>query len=204
MNRSSFPLELKGTPRSFFPVLRKVLGAPVGDGWRRAAIVALVMPFVLLGSTVAGAGTPEESRARATRKLQDVLDGVRARLGLEAAVRVVLVPENPYLVSVRAATPREQGFVLELEEGMLAALTPDELEAVLAHELGHVWVFTHHPYLQTELLANQIAMRVVARDSLARVYQKIWERGGLKGDMTQFLGPVPAALPGGQQRGQRH
>jgi hypothetical protein len=59
----------------------------------------------------------------------------------------------------------------------------------VAHELGHVWVFTHHPYLQTERLANQIAMRVVSRGSLAGVYRKLWERGGVKGDLQAFLGP---------------
>jgi hypothetical protein len=59
----------------------------------------------------------------------------------------------------------------------------------MAHELGHVWVFTHHPYLQTEKLANQIAMRVVTRDSLVSVYQKLWEHGGTKGDLNTFLGP---------------
>jgi hypothetical protein len=50
-------------------------------------------------------------------------------------------------------------------------------------------VFTHHPYLQTERLANQIAMRVVSRGSLAGVYRKLWERGGVKGDLQAFLGP---------------
>jgi hypothetical protein len=59
----------------------------------------------------------------------------------------------------------------------------------MAHELGHVWVFTHHPYLQTEKLANQIAMRVVTRDSLVSVYRKLWEHGGTKGDLNTFLGP---------------
>jgi hypothetical protein len=53
-----------------------------------------------------------------------------------------------------------------------------------------VWVFTHHPYLQTEKLANQIAMRVVARDSLVSVYHKLWEHGGTKGDLKSFLDPV--------------
>jgi predicted Zn-dependent protease len=73
-------------------------------------------------------------------------------------------------------------------------LTPDELEAAIAHELGHVWVFTHHPYLQTEELANQIAMRAVSRESLERVYGKVWERGGMKGDLVRFLGPAPETV----------
>jgi hypothetical protein len=48
--------------------------------------------------------------------------------------------------------------------------------------------FGHHPYLQTERLANEIAMRVVSRESLLRVYRKVWERGGAKGDLARFLG----------------
>jgi hypothetical protein len=60
----------------------------------------------------------------------------------------------------------------------------------VAHELGHVWIFTHHPYLQTERLANSIAMRGVTRESLERVYRKVWQREGVKGDLVQFLGPA--------------
>ena len=53
-------------------------------------------------------------------------------------------------------------FKLAIDVAFLEALTDDELEAAIAHELGHVWVFTHHPHLQTEELANQIALRVVS------------------------------------------
>jgi predicted Zn-dependent protease len=49
----------------------------------------------------------------------------------------------------------------------------EELEAAIAHELGHAWVFTHHAYLQTEELANQIAMRMVTRAGPERVYGKV-------------------------------
>jgi predicted Zn-dependent protease len=76
-----------------------------------------------------------------------------------------------------------------MERAFLAALSDEELSAVVAHELGHVWVSTHHPYLQTERLANTIAMRVVSRDSLERVYEKMWARDGRKGDLLAFLGP---------------
>jgi len=61
------------------------------------------------------------------------------------------------------------------------------LSASIAHELGHVWIFTHHPYLQTELLANQIALKVVTREELERVYEKVWKDKG-KGDLKDFLG----------------
>ena len=63
-------------------------------------------------------------------------------------------------------------------------MSDDELAAVIAHELGHVWIFTHHPYLQTEELANQIALRVVTRISLDSVYQKVWAHTGAKGTLA--------------------
>ena len=73
------------------------------------------------------------------------------------------------------------------------------MSAVVAHELGHVWIFTHHPYLQTEQLANQIAMRLVARETLEPIYEKLWKRLGVTGDLSTYLGsrppPSTEALP---------
>jgi hypothetical protein len=50
-----------------------------------------------------------------------------------------------------------------------------------------VWIFTHHPFLQTEVLANQIAQRLVPRSSLVQVYEKVWKRQGTKGDLIRFV-----------------
>ena len=58
------------------------------------------------------------------------------------------------------------------------------MSAVVAHELGHVWIYTHHPYLQTEELANEVAMRVVSRAILEGLYKKVWERAGAKGTLA--------------------
>ena len=58
------------------------------------------------------------------------------------------------------------GFTLSFEAGFAERLTEDELTAAVAHELGHVWIYTYFPFLQTEQLANEIAMRVVSRESL--------------------------------------
>jgi len=52
--------------------------------------------------------------------------------------------------------------------------------------LGHVWIFTHHPYLQTELLANQVALRVVSRENSERIYEKVWKDKGKRG-LKEFL-----------------
>jgi hypothetical protein len=122
-------------------------------------------------------------------RLQRLVDDLRARLSIPEAVAVSIVPSNPLMMSVAAPTDTAAEFQLAIEAAFLDALTDDELEAAIAHELGHVWVFTHHPYLQTEGLANQIATRVVGRGALERVYEKVWKRGGTKGDIVQFLGP---------------
>lgn len=67
-------------------------------------------------------------------------------------------------------------------------LSQEELKAVIAHELGHVWIFSHFPYLQTEILANEIAMRAVSRDSMKKIYAKLWLRLGTTGDLEAVLG----------------
>ena len=144
--------------------------------------------------TPALVGVPAPARARAhaaedkLRRLQRTLDDVKQQLGLAADVTVQLVPSNPFLFSVEAPPEPDGAYVVRVEERMCELLGVDELEAALAHELGHVWVFTHFPYLQTEQLANEVAMRVVSRDALARVYGKVWQAGGTKGDLAAFLG----------------
>ena len=108
-----------------------------------------------------------------------------------------LVPKNRHLISVETVKGPERAFLVRVEERMLDLLGGDELEAALAHQLGHVWVFTHHPFLQTEQLANDVAMRAVSRDALARVYDKVWKSGAEKGDLATFLGPEPKVAGGG-------
>ena len=78
-----------------------------------------------------------------------------------------MVPKNPLMVSVEF-DDADTGFLLTLEQDFVDELTDEELRAAIAHELGHVWIFTHHPYLQTEALANQIAQRLVPRDTWSR------------------------------------
>jgi predicted Zn-dependent protease len=96
-------------------------------------------------------------------------------------------------MSVQAPTEPGAPFRLAIEESCLEVLTEAELRAAIAHELGHVWVFTHHPYLQTEELANRIAMRGVSRQTLERVYEKVWKRVGTKGDLALFFGEETTA-----------
>ena len=96
----------------------------------------------------------------------------------------VLVAPAALVVSVERLKDRDRGFTATFDAAFLDGLNDDDLGAVIAHELGHVWIFTHHPYLQTEELANEIALRVVSRETLDRVYEKVWKRTGTKGDLV--------------------
>jgi peptidase M48-like protein len=155
--------------------------------------VALPSTYVLFLFTLAGsvaAAPAGEPSALVTERLQLVVDRLRGELGIPQDVNVSIEPQVALVVSVAAPLDRGEPFRLAIEDGFLERLSDEELDAAMAHELGHVWVFTHHPYLQTEKLANQIAMRVVTRDSLVSVYHKLWEHGATKGDLESFLGPV--------------
>ena len=119
--------------------------------------------------------------------LQELVNRLKDQLGIDAVVSAAIVPSNPLLVSVQRVDGAPATFQMAFEKQFLAGLDADDLKAIVAHELGHVWIFTHHPYLQTERLANTVAMRAVSRDSLERVYNKVWEREGSK--------ERPGALP---------
>jgi hypothetical protein len=121
------------------------------------------------------------------QRIQEIVNEFMAKLTMTYKVAVTVVPKNPLMVSVEYTDPNT-GFLLSVEEDFVSELTQEELEAAIAHELGHVWIFTHHPFLQTEVLANQIAQRVVPRSSLVQVYEKVWRRQGTKGDLTRFVG----------------
>ncbi len=140
---------------------------------------------ILIGLT-AHMDAREPMRAGA---LQALVDRLKDQLGIDAVVSAAIVPSNPLLVSVQPVVGAPATFQMAFEKQFLAGLDADDLKAIVAHELGHVWIFTHHPYLQTERLANTVAMRAVSRDSLERVYNKVWEREGSKSDLARFLGP---------------
>jgi hypothetical protein len=122
----------------------------------------------------------------ALRRVQDALNAVKAKLALPNEVTAEIVDDHPLMVAVEPVGGRAGAFVVSVEAAFLDQLTDQELDAVIAHELGHVWIFTHHPFLQTEQLANEIAMQVVSRQTIESVYAKVWARGGHKGDLPRF------------------
>jgi hypothetical protein len=121
--------------------------------------------------------------------LQVVTDDLRTRLGITERVDVTLVEHNPLVMSVETLSGRTGPFVITIDRTFVQDLSHAEIQAAIAHELGHVWIYTHHPYLQTERLANEIAMRVIDRSAFEPVYEKVWQRTGIRGNLIEFIGP---------------
>lgn len=121
--------------------------------------------------------------------LQDVTDDLRARLQIKERVQVELVEHNPLVMSVETLAGRAGPFIITIDRTFIHELNEAETEASIAHELGHVWIYTHAPYVQTERLANDVAMRVIDRAAFEPVYEKVWARTGIRGNLLEFLGP---------------
>jgi hypothetical protein len=149
----------------------------------------VTLVLVSLVATVAGvhANEPASAAAAAARRLQRIVDAIREDLAIAHPVAVELVAHNPLKASVGPVKGSPGTFRLSIARDFLEQLTDEELRAVVAHELGHVWIYTNHPYLQTEQLANKIALRVVSRESLEKVYGKVWaaDAGGA-GSLPRF------------------
>jgi hypothetical protein len=164
---------------------------------RNSALFAVLALFVCGFSPGALAAERANASSTPARKLRAMVRDLKLRLQITSPIDVSIVPSNALMMSVAPPTETRKTFLLSVDASFLDTLSNDELEAAVAHELGHVWIFTHHPFLQTEELANKIAMRAVRRDSLERVYAKVWERGGAKGDLAWFLGAAPAGSAAG-------
>jgi hypothetical protein len=156
---------------------------------------ALALLVVLMYASRAHAAG-DRPTALDAKQVQAIVDQYRQALAIPQRVTVTLVEHNPLVASVERHPVKRNVFVLSLERGFAEGLSKDELAAVLAHELGHVWIFTHFPYLQTEGQANQVAMRVVKRERLEQVYAKVWAHVGGTSTVAQFMTPSsPAPTP---------
>jgi hypothetical protein len=113
------------------------------------------------------------------KRMKGIVADLKKRLGLPYEVGISVVPRNELVVSVEPVRGKDGVFRISFEESFLEVLDEDNLRAVVAHELGHVWIFTHHPYLHTEDLANRFAERLVTADALDRVYEKLRARQGV-------------------------
>ena len=128
-------------------------------------IGALVLCSQLMLPVGTRAEVPAENGAAARRsaaRVQRLVDDYIPKLGMSAHVEVVVVPRDELMVSVEPVAGAAR-FRLSVDESFLQELSADELSATVAHELGHVWIFTHHPFLPPEAGANDVAMRLVPK-----------------------------------------
>jgi hypothetical protein len=145
----------------------------------------------------ARAAATESAAAVATApRIQKLVNEMRRSLSVTHDVTVELVADNPLKASVEPVKGSGNRFRLAIDRRFLEQLSADELKAVVAHEVGHVWIYTHFPYLQTEQLANQIAMRAVSKESLFLVYSKVWADESSAGSLPRFPDERPAAAAG--------
>jgi hypothetical protein len=138
------------------------------------------------------ADSPTLPMLRAQRA-QEFVRELSAALAIDEQVQIAIVANHPLVFSVEwEDAQKKDRFILSIEVGFLLMLDDSELRAALAHELGHAWIFTHHPFLQTERLANDIGQHAVSRDALERVYSKLWAYEGTAGvPMEELLGSHP-------------
>jgi len=137
----------------------------------RTLRIWITLSLVLIIQTTAGVG---RNRAEYNAKrIKGILHDLKKQLGIPEEIRTVVVPRNNLVVSVQPVHGKEGVFEMSFEEAFLNVLDEEDLRAVIAHELGHVWIFTHHPYLQTEELANHVAYKTVTASALNRVYEKV-------------------------------
>jgi hypothetical protein len=156
---------------------------------------AALRVFVLLvcmgvqGSYLAGFSPTTPAGIRMPR-LDDVASGLATTLEISRHVEVVVVQRNDLVVSVEPITAAEGGYRVVFDQRFFERLNDSEIAAALAHEIGHVWIYSHFPYLQTEALANEIALKVAPRKSLESLYGKLWDYTGVKGDIEELLGSI--------------
>jgi hypothetical protein len=154
--------------------------------------LALGAAFVLFAAAPIAPDPPNFLNLR-TARAQEMVDYLRPKLSIGSDIDITLVKYHPLVFFVEPEDPSKKRFRLSMEAGFLLRLDDDELLGALAHEMGHVWIYTHHPFLQTETLANVIGQRVVRRRNFEKVYTKLWAYEHTPGvPMDELLGPPQA------------
>jgi len=140
--------------------------------WSHQALrlwVSVCLILVVQSSAVEGWNRLQHN----AQKLKGILAGLKKQLDISVDISTAVVPKDDLLVSVSPDRHKKGAYRISFDTAFLAMLDEEDLAPAIAHELGHVWIFTHHPYLHTEDLANVIAHRLVTPTQLDRVYEKV-------------------------------
>ena len=152
-------------------------------------VPALSVAFAFLVVVPIAADPPIVLNVRAALAEQ-IVNQLRSELSIKSEIDIALVKYHPLVFFVEPQDKQKRRFRLSMEARFLLMLDDEELVGALAHELGHVWIYTHHPFLQTEMLANEIGQRVAPRRSFERAYTKLWAYEKTSGvPMDELLGP---------------
>src|SRR5262245_50400127 len=81
-------------------------------------------------------------------KLQKVAAQRALLLGIPQHIRVVVGPNSKMVISVEHDSEADEYRVL-IDPKFMEQLNDEDIVTAISHELGHVWIFTHHPFLQT-------------------------------------------------------
>ena len=152
-------------------------------------VFVLVVCTCAQGSYLAGFSPTTPPGIRMAR-LDEVASGLAAALKVSGHVEVVVVMRNDLVVSVEPLAKPEDGYRVVFDQRFFDRLDNDEIAAALAHEIGHVWIYSHFPFLQTEALANEIALKVAPRKTMESLYNKLWAYTGVTGNIEELLGPT--------------
>src|SRR4030095_11661918 len=120
--------------------------------WSHRALRLWISVCVILVVQASGAQGWNRLQHNA-RKIKHIVAGLKKQLNISSEISYEVVAHNDLLVSVERARGRSGAFVISFDADFLAMLDEDELPAAIAHEMGHVWIFTHHPYLHTHAIS---------------------------------------------------
>jgi hypothetical protein len=152
--------------------------------------VFLLLVCLCLQGSYLSAFSPAAPAVIRMARLDEIAAGLATALEVPKRVEVVVVTRNDLVVSVEPIPTPAEGYRVVFEQRFFDRLNDDEIAAALAHEMGHVWIYTHFPFLQTEALANEIALKVASRKNLESLYGKLWTYTGVKGNLEELLGPA--------------
>jgi hypothetical protein len=151
--------------------------------------------LVVIASLITETAVVRAENAPSVSRISEIAHELKQQLGIPQAVDVQIVLTNNLAFSVEPADQRTH-FIISVDSSFLRQLNDQELTAAVAHELGHVWIYTHHPFLHTEDFANEIALRVVSKDALTSLYDKLQQFEATRGDRAAASNSHLSSLTG--------